>query len=535
MKKFLKQNVFLLFSFVFLLGGCVSPDSKLKDNKCGSDALATQCQTGDDFSYKNLPFEMTTIEKPVFPDRKVDIRDFGAKGDGIEDDSKAINDAIKSLGGQGGGTVVIPRGVWLTGPIYLTDNINLHVEANALVIFSPDYRKYPIIETSFEGLDTRRSTSPIMAQGLTNIAITGTGVFEGSGDAWRLVKKDKMNEKQWNALIASGGVLNEKNNTWFPSEMSRKGSLVSDNFNNPQNLKTDKEWEEIHHWLRPVMVSISKCRNVLIEGVTFRNSPCWGIHPNMSEDIIIDNVKVFNAWYSQNGDGLDLESCNRVVVKNCIFDVGDDGICIKSGKDETGRKRGMPCQNLVIYNNMVLHGHGGFVVGSEMSGGVNNVFVKNCTFVGTDVGLRFKSNRGRGGIVENITIEDISMADIVTEPLLFDLFYSGISAVEELETDKGGVVKRVISEVTEETPSFRNISISNIYCKGARRAMYFNGLPEMKIQNITVKNVVITSDIGAELINTENVKIENARIIPKIGEAFLVSKSSGVIINGEEK
>jgi Endopolygalacturonase len=535
MKRVFKLNALLLLSFVFFLGGCVSPESKSRACKSDSGDLTLLCQRCDDFSYENLPFKMTAIEKPVFPDKKVDIRDFGAIGDGIEDNSKAINEAIKSLAEQGGGMVVIPRGVWLTGPIYLADNINLHVESNALVIFNPDYRKYPIIETSFEGLDTRRSTSPIMARDLTNIAITGAGVFEGSGDAWRLVKKDKMTEKQWNALIASGGVLNEKKNTWFPSEMSRKGNMVSDNFNNPQNLKTDKEWEDIHHWLRPVMVSISKCRNVLIEGVTFRNSPCWGIHPNMSEDIIIDNVKVFNAWYSQNGDGLDLESCNRVVVKNCIFDVGDDGICIKSGKDETGRKRGMPCQNLVIYNNMVLHGHGGFVVGSEMSGGVNNVYVKNCTFIGTDVGLRFKSNRGRGGVVENITIEDISMADIVTEPLLFDLFYSGKSAVEELESDKGGVVKEALPEVTEETPSFRNISISGIYCKGARRAMFFNGLPEMKIQNVNVKDVVISSDIGAELINTENVKIENARIIPKKGEAFLVSKSSGVIINGDAK
>ena len=535
MKRVFKQNAFLLYSFIFFFGGCGSPDSKLRAGNSDYDGIVMQNLVGDDFSYEDLPFKMTAIEKPVFPNRKVDIHDFGAKGDGIEDNSKAINDAIKSLAEQGGGTVVVPRGVWLTGPIYLANNINLHVEANALVIFSPDYRKYPIIETSFEGLDTRRSTSPIMAHGLKNIAITGAGVFEGSGDAWRQVKKDKMTEKQWNALVASGGVLNEKKNMWFPSEMSRKGSMVSDNFNNPQNLKTDKEWEDIHHWLRPVMVSISKCRNVLIEGVTFRNSPCWGIHPNMCEDIIIDNVKVFNVWYSQNGDGLDLESCNRVVVKNCIFDVGDDGICIKSGKDETGRKRGMPCQNLVIYNNMVLHGHGGFVVGSEMSGGVNNVYVKNCTFVGTDVGLRFKSNRGRGGVVENITIEDISMADIVTEPLLFDLFYGGKSAVEELEEEKGDAIKEVPVEVTEETPSFRNITINGIYCKGARRAMFFNGLPEMKIQNVTVKNVVITSDIGAELINTDNVNIENARVIPKKGEAFMVSKSSSVTINGDKK
>ena len=523
MKRNLKKNAFHSVLIAFLLSGC-----QMSDYKAGSSSENT-CN----IPYDSLPFEMKRIDLPVIPDRVADIRHFGAKGDGVTDNSKAINDAIKSLSEQGGGKVVIPAGVWFTGPIYMASNINLHAEANALVIFSPDYKKYPIIETSFEGLDTYRCTSPITAKGLSNIAITGQGIFEGSGDAWRYVKKSKMTENQWRKLLASGGVLNKAGDQWYPSEMSRRGHEVSDKFNNPQNIQSMKDWEDIQHWLRPVMVSIAECKNILIEGVTFRNTPCWGIHPLMSEDIIIKNVKVFNPWYSQNGDGLDIESCNRVVVIDCLFDVGDDAICIKSGKDEDGRRRGVPCQNLIIYNNIVLHGHGGFVVGSEMSGGVNNIFVKNCTFVGTDVGLRFKSNRGRGGVVENITIEDIYMADIVTEPLLFDLFYSGRSAVEDLEEGPDGVPRVVIPEVTEKTPQFRNINISNIYCKGARRAMYFNGLPEMKINNITVKNVVITSDIGAELVNTENVKIENAVIIPKNGEAFTVSKSSDVVINGK--
>lgn len=529
MKRDFKQHALLLMGGIFLFGGCQMSDGNGKPTDFNSSCSVSTC----DVPFEDLPFEMEPIERPVFPDRKVDIRDFGAKGDGIADNSKAINEAIASLSAQGGGMVVIPKGIWLTGPIYLADNINLHAETNAIVIFSPDYRKYPIIETSFEGLETHRCTSPIMAHGLQNIAITGAGIFEGSGDAWRMVKKDKMTERQWEALVASGGVLNDKKNIWYPSEMSLKGSLLSDKFNNPRNLTNDKEWEEIQQWLRPVMVSISKCKNILLEGITFRNSPCWGLHPIMSENLIISNVKVFNPWYAQNGDGVDVESCNRVIVKDCIFDVGDDGICIKSGKDEDGRKRGIPCRNLLIYNNMVLHGHGGFVVGSEMSGGVNNVYVKDCTFVGTDVGLRFKSTRGRGGVVENITIEDISMADIATEPLLFDLFYSGKSAVEELEDTEKAVVQEVIPEVTEETPTFRNISIRRVYCKGARRAMYFNGLPEMKIENVTVRDVVITSDLGAELVNTKQVTIENARVQPKSGEPFMVSKSSDVRINGK--
>lgn len=508
-------------TFLLLLAGCQAPDRGTKPDDDEFNSL-----------FGNLPFEMEPIALPVIPDKEVDIRAFGAIGDGLTDNTWAINNAIRSLSEQGGGKVIIPKGVWLTGPIYLADNINLYAETNALVLFSPDYRQYPIIETSFEGLNTRRCTSPIMARGLKNIAITGGGVFEGAGDAWRPVKKEKLTDMQWRNRVASGGVLDETKTVWYPSEMSLKGHRLSDKFNNPQNLTGDHEWEEIQQWLRPVMVSISDCKQVLLEGVTFRNSPCWGVHPILCEDVMIRNIKVFNAWYSQNGDGLDLESCNRVVVKDCIFDVGDDGICIKSGKDEDGRKRGVPCQNLLIYNNMVLHGHGGFVVGSEMSGGVRNIFVKNCTFVGTDVGLRFKSNRGRGGVVENITIEDISMADIVTEPLLFDLFYSGKSAVEDLEEGIGDVLRTEVPEVTEETPAFRDIFIRRIYCKGARRAMYFNGLPEMKIENVTVEDVVVTSQIGAELINTKRVKIENTRIIPENGEPFKVSHSSDVEING---
>jgi len=522
MKKELRLMASLTVTVLLLTGGCQNKIEKTHSAK-------TSC----DISFEHIPFEMDNISPPEIPDRLVDIRDFGAIGDGITDNSDAINTAIKNLSEKGGGKVVIPAGIWITGPVYLADNINLHAEANALIIFSPDYRKYPIISTSFEGLNTFRSTSPIMAKGLKNIAITGEGVFDGSGEAWRHVKKSKMTDSQWKKLISSGGVLNETQDIWYPSEMSLKGSMASALYNNPQGMESKEAWESVHQWLRPVMVSIVECKNVLLEGVTFRNTPCWGLHPLMSEDIIIKNVKVFNPWYSQNGDGLDVESCNRVIVMDCLFDVGDDGICIKSGKDEAGRQRGIPCSNLIIYNNTVLHGHGGFVVGSEMSGGVNNIYVKNCTFIGTDVGLRFKSNRGRGGVVENITIENIYMSDIVTETLLFDLYYNGKSAVETLEEGGKGGSNGVAFEVTEETPQFKDITIKDVYCKGARRAMFFNGLPEMKINNIYVSDVVITSEIGAELVNTENVTIENTRIIPTSGEAFTVRQSSGVKINGE--
>ncbi|MCD7938557.1 MAG: glycoside hydrolase family 28 protein [Tannerellaceae bacterium] len=482
--------------------------------------------------FENVPFEMEVIAIPQFPDRSLNILETGAVGDGLTDNTEAINNAIRQVAAAGGGRVIIPSGIWLTGPITLLDNIDLHAEANALVIFSPDPTRYPIIDTSFEGLNTRRSTSPLNALRATNIALTGQGIYDGSGEAWRFVKKSKMTDAQWKKLVASGGVLNDKKDTWYPSRESLNGHLLSDQFNNPQHLETDEEWEAIHHWLRPVLVSFRNCTNVLIDGPTFRNSPCWSLHPLSCENVVIVNSKIFTPWYAQNGDALDLESCNKALIANNLFDAGDDAICIKSGKDQDGRDRNEPCQNVIIADNLVLHGHGGFVVGSEMSGGVKNIYVKNCTFTGTDVGLRFKSTRGRGGIVENIWIENIVMSNIPTEPLLFDLFYSGKSAVEDLENPSE--VKEIVPAVTEETPAFRNIYIKDVYCNNARRAMYFNGLPEMKISNIRIEDVVISSQLGAELVYTENVQMKNVIIRQQEGAEVTVAKSADVMINGKK-
>ena len=178
------------------------------------------------------------------------------------------------------------------------------------------------------------------------------------------------------------------------------------------------------------MVSLISCNKVLLDGPVFQNSPAWCIHPLMCENLTVRNIDVRNPWYSQNGDGIDIESCKNSVVYNCTFDVGDDAICIKSGKDQEGRDRGMPTENLIVKNCVVYHGHGGVTVGSEMSGGVKNMHVSGCTFIGTDVGLRFKSNRGRGGVVEKIFISNIDMINIPTNAISFNLYYGGLSPDE---------------------------------------------------------------------------------------------------------
>lgn len=486
----------------------------------------------DEGVYEGLPFEMQQVEQPVFPEYSVNITDFGAVADGKTLNTEAINNAIKDVNSKGGGKVVIPAGLWLTGPIELKSNVNLYTEQNSLILFTDDFNAYPILETSFEGLETRRCQSPISAWNAENIAITGYGVFDGSGDSWRPVKKGKMTASQWKSLLASGGVV--ENDVWYPTAGSLKGAKACKEFNNPEGIETDEEWNEIRPWLRPVLLNIVKSKKVLLEGVTFKNSPSWCLHPLSCEHITIKDVKVFNPWYSQNGDALDLESCNYALIINNVFDAGDDAVCLKSGKDEDGRKRGEPCQNVIVKNNVVLHGHGGFVVGSEMSGGVKNIYVSDCTFLGTDVGLRFKSTRGRGGVVENIHIHNINMIDIPHEALLFDLFYGGKGAGEETEEELIARMKTAIPPVTEETPAFRDIYISGITANGVGRAMFFNGLPEMPIRNIDIKDVQITNaKAGIVISQAENVTIDNANVETE-GEVLKVRFAKNVKVNGEE-
>ena len=459
--------------------------------------------------YDAVPFETIPVVRPQIPQNNcVEITHFGAVGDGMTDNTEAINRAIEHVAQQGGGRVIIPEGIWFTGAIEIKSNVELHAERNALIIFNDDPAVYPIIATSFEGLDTRRCTSPIWARNAENIAITGFGVFDGSGDSWRYVRRAKVTDSQWKTLLETPGCYVD-GDKWYPSRESYEGHRICDSFNNPQGLTHDEQWEAIRHWLRPVMVSFIECKNVLIENVTLRNSPAWMLHPLMCENVIIHGVKIFNPWYSQNGDALDLESCHRALIADCIFDAGDDGVCIKSGKDADGRRRAMPCSDVVVRNTQVLHGHGGFVVGSEMSGGVRNVYVENCTFTGTDVGLRFKSTRGRGGVVENIYIENINMCDIATDALTFNLYYSGKSVSE----DKGGTAEVEAMPVSVETPLFRNIYIHDIKCRNAARAFYFHGLPEMPVQNVVIDDVDITCKEGGYFAYTDTIVLRNLNVV----------------------
>ncbi len=475
--------------------------------------------SADSLTMAGLPFEMPVIKEPQFPDRTFNITDYGAVGDGHTKNTKAFADAIKACVEAGGGRVVVPAGVWLTGAIELKNNLDLHLEQGAVIQFSENYDDYPLIQSTWEGRPRVQCMSPLYANGLENIAVTGQGIIDGAGQAWRPVKKFKMTERQWKELIASGGVLNEAQDMWWPTKEALNGPQILASLQHRDNV-TLEDYAPVRSYLRPVMVALIQCRNVLLDGPTFQNSPGWNIHPLLCENMIVRNINVRNPWYSQNGDGLDLESCRNVIVTGCRFDVGDDAICLKSGRDEYGRRRGKPSENMLITDCTVYHGHGGFVVGSEMSGGVRNIFVRNCTFIGTDVGLRFKSTRGRGGLVENIFIEDIRMSNIATEAIRFNMFYGGRAPIPEEGEQQDSSVKREIVPVNEGTPQFRKIYCKNITCRGAAGAVLLQGLPEMPIREIELENVLISADTGLVCADAEQIKLTNVEILPEKSPVF---------------
>ena len=472
-------------------------------------SLCAQAQNPYKQYTEKLPFQMPEVSAPAIPARQVNLKSYGAVGDGITLNTKAFAKAIDALSKKGGGRLVVPQGVWFTGPIELKSNIELHLEVGAVIQFSGDDSLYKIITTSFEGLDTRRCQSPLTANGCENIAITGNGVIDGNGQYWRPVKRSKVTDSQWKEVTSRPGGVVPKKDYWVPSQGYADAEKNANM--NVVNASSEAEWNSYKRFLRPVMISLVNCKNVLLQDVIFQNSPAWNLHPLMCENIIIERVLARNPAYAQNGDALDLESCKNALIINSKFDAGDDGICIKSGKDADGRRRGIPCENVVVDGCTVFAGHGGFVVGSEMSGGVKNILVKDCQFLGTDVGLRFKSTRGRGGIVENIFIENVSMTDIKTDAITFNMYYGGKS-VAEMQADGDNPDNVTKQPVTEETPIFRNIDIKNIVCNGAGRAMEFNGLPEMPINGIRLQNINIIAKSDAVFNNCQNIKQRNVHI-----------------------
>jgi len=440
-------------------------------------AFYSSAQTKDIAYYiANAPFKMAPVTVPAFPNKTFSITDYGAVGNGKKLNTEAIEKAITTCSDAGGGTVLIPAGVWLTGSIELKSNVEIHTETGTVVSFTTDHSKYPMIKAS-KGSKKLVPASPIYGYDLNNIAITGNGTFDGAGDSWRPVKKSKVSPDKWQELLRQGGGLSSDGKVWWPDISVMDGDA------------------------RPHLLYLVNCDNILLQDITLKNSPKFMFYPTRCTNLTMIGVHVYNEWWAQNGDGIDISACKGVVIYRCTVNAGDDGICMKSSGTPDD-KDAANLANVIIAGCTVYRAHGGFVIGSNTDGGMKNVYVTDCNYIGTDVGIRIKSNSGRGGWVRDIYVTNINMKDIVNEAVLFDTYYQDAAVGKKGSDDGAG----------NKIPDFRNIYISNIKCDGAQTAISITGLPEMKVKQIYFENMDITSGSGFVSKDAEDIYLKHVKI-----------------------
>ncbi|MDE6557019.1 MAG: glycoside hydrolase family 28 protein [Duncaniella sp.] len=446
--------------------------------------------------YSSLPFETSVPVLPDIPSLTVSLADFGGKGDGVALNTEAFDSALGYLESKGGGRLEVGRGVWLTGPIVMRSNVELHLDKDAIVLFSPDKSLFPVIEAD-QGTKGSMRQPPVFAHNITNFAITGDGVFDGNGEYWRPYKRFKVSDAEWKKLER----LKLKESSLYGS------NVFYPTLTDPGDSLETK---------RARLIRVTGCSRFLIGGVVVQNSPSFHVNIVMSHDFVLDGITVRCPWNAQNGDGIDLSSCQRGLLVDCSVDCGDDAICLKSGIGDTGRQRG-PCKDIVIAECTVFHGHGGFVIGSDNSGGMENIMVSDCRFIDTDVGLRFKSGRDRGGLMTNIFVDSVVMCDIAGEAILFDSYY---------EEKVGDAYDAPGAPVTTDTPRFDGFRLSGIICRDAGTAILCKGLREMPVDNVEIINSVFTARRGAVVNNAARFTLDNVTLAVPEGSGDAVTGNS---------
>lgn len=395
---------------------------------------------------------------------RVDMSKAGLDGQDARKNTEIINQTIDRLNRAGGGTLFFPAGDYLTASIHLKSNITLELEAGATLRFSDKFDDYmPFVEIRHEGVMMKSFQPLIYATDAENITIKGEGKLDGQGKAW------------WQEFFRV--IIDLRDNG---KRDINKYQPLFEQANDMQALyaETNVDWHNTleRRFLRPPFIQPLRCKNVRIEGVTLVNSPFWTINPNFCDNVTVKGVTIRNVP-SPNTDGINPESCSNVHISDCHISVGDDCITIKSGRDLQARKIGRPCENITITNCTMLSGHGGVVIGSEMSGGVKKVTISNCVFDGTDRGIRIKSTRGRGGVVEDIRVSNIVMSDIKQEAVVLNLKYSDMKPEKK----------------SERTPEFRNIFVSGLTVRGTQTPIKVDGLPEAPIEGIVLRDIHVTN------------------------------------------
>ncbi len=447
------KNFILAAVCVVLLGGCA-------------------CQTNSGWGQADKI--LSSIKAPQFPAKDFLITDYGATGDGKTDCTQAINKAIITANKAGGGRVLVPAGTYLSGAIYLKSNVNLFISQDAIIKFSTDPNKYlPAVFTRWEGVECMNYSALIYALYEKNIAITGKGTLDGQGsnDNWWKWRRELQRQDRQD-LFAQG-----RDNV--PVEQRKYGG----------------------GYLRPSMIEPIRCSNILIEGITIKNGPFWHIHPALSQNIIVRNVRM--EGMGPNNDGCDPESCKDVLIEGCYFNTGDDCIAIKSGRNNDARRVNVPSENIIIRNCTMKAGHAGVAVGSEITGGARNIFVENCTMddPNLDRGFRLKTNAVRGGFIENFYARNISIGQVKQAVLAIDFNYPDI-------------------EKANYMPVVRNINLENVNSNKSRFALFLQGFDDDPITDVTLKNCTFDNVKETDVIsNVKNLVLENVTINGKLKSA----------------
>jgi polygalacturonase len=416
--------------------------------------------------------------------KQFDITQFGAAPGAKAKVTAAIRDAIAAAARDGGGTVHIPSGAYLTGQIILQSNVTLDLAENATLLFSTDADDYPPARVRWEGTECYSVSPLIYAHDAAHIAITGKGMLDGQGkDWWGWSKKAGETSKKLKAM-------GEKN---VPVEERRF-------------TKAD--------FLRPNFIGLYNCTDVRIEGVTIINSPMWIIHPVFCDGVVVRGCTIKSA--GPNTDGCDPDSTRNVLVENCHFDCGDDSMAIKSGRDADGRRVNRPTEHVIVRHCAMIGGHAGVAIGSESSGSIRDVKVSDCLFEGGGTGIRLKTMRGRGGIIEDIHFDHITMRKTSGEAIILTMNYQ----------------KTTPEPASDRTPTMRNITIFDCTGEGAKRACLIAGLEERAIQNVTLTNITLAANTGLSASFADGVTLNNVKITPAKGEAMTWDRCANVMMDG---
>jgi polygalacturonase len=437
---------------------------------CSTDKNNYNSNASDSIGWSQVPWILKNIVPPSFPNHDFNIVDYGAKPDGKTLSTEAFNKAIATCNKTGGGRVVVPKGIFLTGTIHLDDNVNLHISEGAIVKFSINPKDYlPLVHTRYEGIECMNYSPLIYAYGKKNIALTGKGLLDGQADNehwWPWVGKEEFG---WEKGIPS---MKDDGNREALSKM------------NDEQVPLDKRVFGKGHYLRPTFVEFYNCKNILIKDVSLKDSPFWFLHPTMSSNITIDRIKTNSV--GPNTDGCDPESCTNVLIENCIFNDGDDCIAIKSGRNNDGRRINQPSTNFVIRNCKMKDGHGGVVVGSEITGGCWNIFAEDCEMnsPNLDRALRIKTNSKRGGVVKNIYMRNVKVGQVNEAIVKINLHYDPKEA-------EGYNYKPVVD----------NINVENVQSIKSKYALYLDGLANSEIKNVFIKDCRFNG-----VVNGNNIK-----------------------------